>query len=103
MPVRIDPSLGVGRARLGLDVFASLAPTVDARAGTVVLRRDGRARGEAGADAIPFVLGYPGLRLMLRPGEAPVPITAPAGRAALRGSAWTLDLRRGVIWRRPTP
>jgi hypothetical protein len=98
IPVRVDAALGAGRARLGLDVFAQLAPTVDTRAGTVTLRRAGRVDEPPGAMAIPFLLGFPGVRLALRAGEAPVPMASPAGRAALRGKRWTVDLRRGVVW-----
>ncbi len=98
IPVVIDATLGAGRARLGFDVFAQLAPTVDARAGTVMLRRRGEAGERPGATGVPFVLGFPGVRIASRAGEAPVPIASPAGRAALRGQPWTVDLRRGVIW-----
>jgi hypothetical protein len=98
LPVRIDASLGVGRARIGFDVFAMLAPTVDGRAGTVTLRRAGRVAERPGATGVPFVLGFPGVRLAVRAGETPVPMASPAGRAALRGRPWTVDLRRGVIW-----
>lgn len=98
VPVRIDASLGVGRARIGFDVFAMLAPTVDGRAGTVTLRRAGRVAERPGATGVPFVLGFPGVRLAVRAGETPVPMTSPAGRAALRGRPWTVDLRRGMIW-----
>jgi hypothetical protein len=99
IPVRIDASLAAGRARLGLDVFALLAPTVDARAGTVTLRRNGRVdEPPLGAEGMSFLLAFPGVRLVPRAGEAPVPIASPAGRAALRGQRWTMDLRRGVIW-----
>lgn len=98
VPVRLDAALGVGRARLGFDVFAQLAPTVDARAGTVTLRRTGRTAARAGAVVLPMLLGFPGVRLVPRPGDAPVVITSPAGRAALRGRVWTVDVRRGVIW-----
>lgn len=98
VPVRIDASLGADRARIGFDVFAMLAPTVDGRAGTVTLRRAGRVAERPGASGVPFVLEFPGVRLAVRAGETPVPMTAPAGRAALRGRPWTVDLRRGVIW-----
>jgi len=99
VPVRIDASLGAGRARLGFDVFAWLAPTVDGRAGTVTLRRAGRVSAPSAGDSVPVVLGFPGVRIAARSGEALVPIASPAGRAALRGHRWTVDLRRGVIWR----
>ncbi|MEK7239409.1 MAG: hypothetical protein AAB224_02390 [Gemmatimonadota bacterium] len=98
LPARVDGSLGAGRARMGFDVFALLAPTVDSRAGTATLRRSGRALPRALATGLPFVLGFPGVRLAVRQGELLTPITSPAGRAALRGHPWTVDLRRGVIW-----
>ncbi len=98
IPARVDGSLGVGRARMGFDVFALLAPTVDSRAGTATLRRSGRAQPHALATGLPFVLGFPGVRLAVRQGELLTPITSPAGRTALRGHVWTVDLRRGVIW-----
>ncbi len=98
VPVRVDASLGAGRARVGFDVFALLAPTVDARAGTVTLRRAGRVSERSDAVGAAMLLGFPGVRLALRAGEAPVPIASPAGRAALRGRPWTVDVRRGVIW-----
>jgi hypothetical protein len=98
VPVRLDASLGAGRARMGFDVFAMLAPTVNVREGTVTLRRAGRVAERPSAAGLPFLLGFPGVRLAVRAGEAPVPIASPAGRAALGGYAWTVDLRRGVIW-----
>ncbi len=98
VPARVDATLGVGRARLGFDVFALLAPTVDARAGTVTLRRSGRVAERERATGLPVVLGFPGVRLAVRRGEALAPVTSPAGRATLRGRAWTVDVRRGMIW-----
>lgn len=98
VPVRIDSTLGVGRARLGFDLFAQLTPTVDGRAGLVTLRRSGRMAERAGAAALPMLLGFPGVRVVPRAGDAPVTIASPAGRAALRGRVWTVDVRRGVIW-----
>jgi len=98
VPMRVDASLGVGRARIGFDLFARLAPTVDARAGTVVFRRSGRVEERLTDAAVPFVLGFPGVRLAVRSGTPLAGIATPAGRAALRGRVWTVDLRRGVIW-----
>jgi len=98
VPARVDATLGVGRARIGFDVFAQLAPTVDARAGTVTLRRSGRVAERERATGLPVVLGFPGVRLAIRRGEPLAIITSPAGRAALRGRPWTVDLRRGMIW-----
>jgi len=98
VPVRVDGTLGVGRARMGFDLFAQLAPTVDARAGTATLRRGGRVTARDDELALPVLLGFPGVQLVARAGSAPVPIAAPAGRAALRGRTWSVDLRGGVIW-----
>jgi len=98
VPARVDAALGAGRARLGFDVFASLAPTVDARAGVVTLRRAGRVDEPTAATALPMLLGFPGVRLAARRGEPLALITSPAGRMALRGHPWTVDVRRGTIW-----
>jgi len=103
VPVRVDASLGAGRARLGFDVFAALSPTVDARAGTVTLRRAGRVNEPVDAASIPIVLGFPGVRVQARAGESLVSLISPAGRAALRGHRWTVDVRRGVIWLTDAP
>jgi hypothetical protein len=74
-----------------------LAPTVDAHAGTVTLRRSGRLPERASESGIPLILGFPGARLALQ-GVAAAPMSSPAGRSALRGRRWTVDLHRGVIW-----
>ncbi len=103
VPARIDASLGVGRARLGFDLFAMLAPTVDARAGTVTLRRSGRIDEPVATAGLPLVLGFPGVQLAARRGEPMAPIASPAGRSALRGHPWTVDVRRGVIWVQSAP
>ncbi len=98
LAVRVDTSMGVGRARIGFDVFARMGPTVDARAGTVTFRRDGRVGTGDARTAVPFVLGFPGVRVAVRAGAPLAGLTTPAGRAALRGMVWTVDVRRGVIW-----
>ncbi len=101
VPARVDGTLGVGRARFGFDVFASLAPTVDARAGVVTLRRAGRVEAPLDGDdvtGLPMLLGFPGVRLAVRHGEPLAPVASAAGRAALRGRPWTVDVRRGMIW-----
>jgi hypothetical protein len=103
VPVRVDAGLAAGRARIGFDVFAQYAPTVNARAGMVTFRRAGKTDAGTSADGIPFVLGFPGVRLALRADAAPALIGSPAARAALRGQSWTVDLRRGVIWVQRTP
>lgn len=84
-----------GHARVGLDVIAALAPTFDAAARTLTLRANGDI--PAGGREIPFLLGFPGVRIIARAGQPPSAIESAAGRAALRGVVWTLSLKRGAI------
>jgi hypothetical protein len=90
---RLSPG---ARPAIGLDVLAPLLPTFDASSHTLTLRD--RAVVVSG-DAMPFLLGFPGVRIVTRAGQSPVAIENAAGRAALRGSRWTFDLKRGAIVR----
>jgi hypothetical protein len=79
---------------IGLDVLAALAPTFDAGAHTLTLRQHPVApRG----GSLPILLSFPGVRFVVRAGQAPVPIESAAGRATLRGTRWTFDVKRGAI------
>lgn len=82
------------RATIGLDLLAPLTPTFDAGAHALSLRLN---PVQVQGDALPFLLGFPGVRLVARQGEPLVAMESAAGRAALRGSRWTFDLRRGAI------
>ncbi len=84
-----------GSTRVGFDVIAALAPTFDAVARTLTLRT--KDETPAGGRELPILLGFPGVRLVARAGQAPIAIESAAGRAALRGAAWTLSLKRGAI------
>jgi hypothetical protein len=95
VPARIDPELGPARARIGLTLLAKYAPTVDAGAGVLTLRRNGRVAATTRARRIPMLFDLPGIRIA-RPG-GPVPIESPAGRAILAEARWTIDLRRGEL------
>ena len=95
IPARIDPQLGPARARIGLALLARLAPTVDAAAGVLTLRRNGAVGAELGRRRIPLVFAFPGVRIA-RPDRL-VPIDSPAGRAVLAQARWTLDLQRGEL------
>jgi hypothetical protein len=81
---------------IGLDVLAPLLPTFDASAHMLTLRSHATV---VPGDAIPFLLGFPGVRIVARTGQPPMAIESAAGRAALRGARWTFDLRRGAIVR----
>jgi hypothetical protein len=81
---------------VGLDVLAALEPTFDAVGRHLTLRRHNAV---IAGETVPILLGFPGLRLLSRAGQPPVSIESAAGRAALRGAPWTLDLKRGAIVR----
>lgn len=95
MPARFDAQLGPARARIGLSLLARFAPTVDAAAGVMTLRRDGALGESLRGRRIAVVFEFPGVRIA-RP-ERLVPIESPAGRALLALARWTLDLRRGEL------
>lgn len=92
VPVRFDDGV---RARVGFDVLSPFTPTFDPAASQLTLRV--RAAAPMGSESIAFLLGFPGIRIAARPGSPLVPIESEAGRAALRGTRWTFDLRRGAI------
>jgi hypothetical protein len=95
VPARIDRELGPARARIGLTLLARLAPTVDAAAGMLTLRRNGRVMASLGRRRVPVMFRFPGVSIA-RPGRL-VPIESPAGRAVLAQARWTLDLKRGEL------
>jgi hypothetical protein len=95
MPTQFDPQLGPARARIGLSLLAKLAPTVDAAAGVLTLRRDGIVGEMKGRRRIPVLFAFPGV-LIARPDHL-VRMESPAGRALLATARWTLDLRRGEL------
>jgi hypothetical protein len=95
VPARIDRELGPARARIGLALLSRLAPTVDAGAGVLTLRRDGRVTASLGRRRVPVMFRFPGVRIA-RQGRL-VPIESPAGRAVLAEARWTLDLKRGEL------
>jgi hypothetical protein len=81
---------------IGLDVLAALEPTFDAVGRHLTLRRHNAV---IAGETVPILIGFPGFRLVPRAGQPPVSIESAAGRAALRGVPWTLDLKRGAIVR----
>lgn len=92
VPVTLVP--GLSAARLGLDVLSRLVPTFDDRARTLTVRS---AAASLPGDTLPVLLGFPGVRFVAAEGRAPVPLHEAAGRAALRGRAWTLVVAAGAI------
>ncbi|MFI5311456.1 MAG: tetratricopeptide repeat protein [Gemmatimonadales bacterium] len=92
VPVRLESG---ARARVGLDVLAPLRPMFDLAARRLTLLP--ATAGAAGGEQVPFLLGFPGVRIVPRAGEPPVALESPAGRAAVRRTRWTFDLRRGAL------
>ncbi len=90
---RLSPS---ARPAIGLDVLAALEPTFDGVGHRLTLRRHNVA---IAGEALPILLGFPGVRFLPRAGQPPVTLESAAGRAALRGTPWTFDLKRGAIMR----
>jgi len=95
VPARFDPNLGSARARIGLSLLARFAPTVDAGAGVMTLRRDGRVDASLGRRRIPVFFAFPGVRIART--DRLVPIESPAGRSVLAEARWTLDVKRGEL------
>ena len=91
VPARLSPGV---RPAIGLDVLAALTPTFDAGAHLLTLRQ--RAIAPSG-DPLPILLSFPGIRFVARAGQPPVAMESAAGRAALRGTRWTFDVRHGAI------
>jgi hypothetical protein len=91
VPARMYPGV---RPMIGLDLLAALTPTFDVGAHRLTLRQ---VAASPSGDPLPILLSFPGVRLVTREGQAPVAIDSAAGRAALRGTRWTLNVRQGAI------
>ena len=79
---------------IGLDVLAALTPTFDAAAHLLTLRQ---GAATTSGEPLPILLSFPGVRFVPGAGRPPVSLESAAGRAALRGARWTLDVRHGAI------
>lgn len=95
VPVMLVPGLRAGR--LGLDVLAQMRPTFDQRAGTLTVRSSEPSPDVGVQQRRLIYLTFPGVSYLARDGEAAVALHAPAGRAGVRGTRWTLDLAAGAI------
>ena len=94
VPVRLVGSNDTTGARVGLDWLGTLAPTVDPRARTLLVRRQpGDARAVRGA-RVPIVMTGDGWGLVL---DGFTPLATPAGRALLGERRWTLLTAKGEV------
>jgi hypothetical protein len=98
---RVDSMASPNAVRIGLDVLWVHNIEIDGVNGTLSLglasARAATPADRANQTTIPFVLTFPGLSLVPRPGQAPVPIESRAGRALLRGARWRVDAPRSVV------
>ncbi len=92
VPATLVPSLRT--ARVGLDVLGQLYPTFDPVARTLTVRST--AYTPAGR-RLPLLLTFPGVTFVANAGSAAVALHEAAGRAALRGYRWTLDVAGGAV------
>lgn len=94
----VDPSVRAGELRVGMDQFWQLRPVVDERALAIAFPALGSSPTvPAQAQQIPFVLKFPGLMLVPRPGVPPVSIESEGGRALLRGARWWMATDEGTV------
>ena len=91
-PVRFAP-MGPREARIGLDLLGQLAPTFEADAGRLTLRRAGRLPARAGAERVPAIVLPTGVHLVR---DGTLPLRDPRAKALL-GTRWSFDARRGEI------
>ena len=91
IPARLSPT---ARPTVGLDVLAAFMPTFDAAQQVLTLRQHPQPQD---GTLLPLMLGFPGISFAARAGQPLVRMESAAGRAALRGSRWSFDLRRGAI------
>jgi hypothetical protein len=95
LPVTFSSTGTQGEARIGLDLLADMAATLDQRSATLTLRREGRISDEALGERIP-TLAYPGgLWLIRRDGVWP--LTGTMARGIIGARRWTVNARRGEI------
>ena len=91
-PVKFAP-MPVREARIGLDLLGQLAPTFDANAGRLMLRRAGRLPAIDGAPRIPTIVLPSGVHVV---SNGTLPLGSAQARALI-GPRWSLDARRGEI------
>jgi hypothetical protein len=82
-------------AVIGLDVLMPLAPTIDAAARRIVLRKSGRVDRDMPGERVQTLLFGSGLWLVWE--EAMIPLAGADARRLLSGGPWTVDWRRGQV------
>jgi hypothetical protein len=89
------PQPSPAQAVMGLDMLMPLAPTLDAAARRIVLRKSGRVDRDMPGERVQTLLFGSGLWLIWE--QAMIPLAGDDARRLLSGGAWTVDWRRGQL------
>jgi hypothetical protein len=83
------------QAVMGLDLLMPLAPTLDAAARRIVVRKSGRVDRDMPGERVQTLLFGSGLWLIWE--QSMIPLAGDDARRLLSGGAWTVDWRRGQL------
>ena len=89
------PQVSPTDAVIGLDVLMPLAPTVDAAARRIMLRKGGRIDREMEGERVQTLLFGSGLWLVWE--QSMIPLAGEDARRLLADGPWTVDWRRGQL------
>jgi hypothetical protein len=89
------PQPSPAQAVIGLDMLMRLAPTLDAAARRIVLRKSGRVDRDMPGERVQTLLFGSGLWLIWE--QSMIPLAGDDARRLLAGGAWTVDWRRGQL------
>ena len=89
------PQVSPTDAVIGLDVLMPLAPTVDAAARRILLRKNGRIDRDMPGERVQTLLFGSGLWLIWE--QSMIPLAGDDARRLLAGGPWTVDWRRGQL------
>ena len=89
------PQVSPTDAVIGLDVLMPLAPTVDAAARRILLRKNGRVDRDMPGERVQTLLFGSGLWLIWE--QSMIPLAGDDARRLLGGGPWTVDWRRGQL------
>jgi hypothetical protein len=89
------PQLSPAQAVIGLDVLMPFAPTIDAAARRILLRKSGRIDRDMPGERVQTLVFGSGLWLIWE--QSMLPLSGEDARRLLAGGAWTVDWRRGQL------
>jgi hypothetical protein len=89
------PQTSPAQAVIGLDLLMPLAPTIDAAARRILVRKGGRIDRDMPGERVQTLVFGSGLWLILE--QSMVPLSGDEARRMLSDGAWTLDWRRGQL------